>query len=172
MTGYTLLRSARRKTLAIEVGQDGEVRVRAPKCVPRREIDRFVSDHRDWIARAEARQRARLAAHPEPDAARRAALLERAERVLPALTAHWAERMGLYPAGLRITSARTRFGSCSGANRICYSWRLMDYPAAAVEYVVVHELAHIAQKDHSAAFWALVERYLPDYKARRALLRE
>lgn len=80
--------------------------------------------------------------------------------------------MNLYPTGLKITSARTRFGSCSGKNSICFSWRLMDYPEPAIDNVVVHELAHIAHKNHGPQFWALVERYLPDYRARRAMLRE
>lgn len=80
--------------------------------------------------------------------------------------------MNLYPTGLKITSARTRFGSCSGKNSICFSWRLMDYPELAIDYVVVHELAHIVHKNHGPQFWALVERYLPDYRARRAMLRE
>ena len=57
--------------------------------------------------------------------------------------------MGLTPAAVTITGARKRFGSCSASNRICYSWRLMQYPEAAVDYVVVHELAHIVHKDHS-----------------------
>ena len=85
---------------------------------------------------------------------------------------HYAKLMTLYPTGLKITSARTRFGSCSGKNSICFSWRLMDYPESAIDYVVVHELAHIAHKNHGPQFWALVERYLPDYRARRAMLRE
>jgi len=80
--------------------------------------------------------------------------------------------MNLYPTGLKITSARTRFGSCSSKNSICFSWRLMYYPEPAIDYVVVHELAHIAHKNHGPQFWALVERYLPDYRARRAMLRE
>lgn len=168
---YELLRSVRRKTLAIEVGRDGAVRVHAPRRVPLREIERFVAAHGEWIARAQARQKARAQAHPEPDHERQAALLARANAILPGLTAQWADRMGLYPTGLRITSARTRFGSCSGKNSICFSWRLMDYPDEAVEYVVVHELAHIAHKNHGPQFWALVERYLPDWRARRALLR-
>ena len=91
---------------------------------------------------------------------------------LPPKVAHYAQMMGVQPTGMTITSARTRFGSCSGKNRICFSWRLMDYPEAAVDYVVVHELAHIVHKNHGPQFWALVGQYMPDYRARRALLRE
>ena len=73
--------------------------------------------------------------------------------------------------GIRITSARTRFGSCSGKNSLCFSWRLMEYPEEAIDYVVVHELAHLRYMNHGAEFYALIARYLPDWKTRRALLR-
>ena len=166
------LRRSRRKTLALEVTREGQVIVRAPLRVSVKQIERFVAAHADWIARAPARQRERLAAHPEPDDKRRAELIRRAKAELPPKVARYARLMGVQPTGLSITSARPRFGACSGKNRICFSWRLMDYPEAAVDYVVVHELAHIVHKNHGPQFWALVERYMPDYRARRALLRE
>ena len=168
---YELKRS-RRKTLSVEVTREGRVIVRAPLRVSGAQIERFVAAHADWIARAQQRQRERLIAHPEPDDARRAELIRRAKTELPPKVAHYARMMGVQPTGMTITSARTRFGSCSGKNRICFSWRLMDYPEAAVDYVVVHELAHIVHKNHGPQFWALVERYMPDYRACRALLRE
>ena len=171
MDKYELVRS-RRKTLAIEVDRTGRVVIRAPMRATGEQIERFVAAHADWIARAQARQRARLAAHPEPDEARRAELIRRAKEELPPKVAYYAQLMGVQPTGLKITSARTRFGSCSGKNSLCFSWRLMEYPEAAVDYVVVHELAHITHKNHGSRFWALVERYMPDYRARRALLRE
>ena len=171
MDKYELVRS-RRKTLAIEVDRTGRVVIRAPMRATGEQIERFVAAHADWIARAQARQRARLAAHPEPDEARRAELIRRAKEELPPKVAYYAQLMGVQPTGVRITSARTRFGSCSGKNSLCFSWRLMEYPEAAVDYVVVHELAHITHKNHGPRFWALVERYMPDYRARRALLRE
>lgn len=85
--------------------------------------------------------------------------------------AYYSERMGLYPTQVRITGARTRFGSCGSQGHICFSWRLMQYPPEAIDYVVVHELAHLRYMNHGAEFYALIARYLPDWKARRALLR-
>ena len=166
------LRCSSRRTLGLEVTREGRVIVRAPLRASAATIERFVRNHADWIARAQERQRARLEAHPEPDEARQAELIRRAREELPPKVAHYARKMGLKPAGVRITSARTRFGSCSAQNRLCFSWRLMDYPDAAVDYVVVHELAHIVHKNHGPRFWALVEQYMPDYRARRAMLRE
>lgn len=168
---YRLLRS-RRRTLALEITAECEVLVRAPLGLSRERIDRFVADHRVWIAEHLARQRRRRDAHPEPTEEERAAYIRRAQEELPEKTARYGALMGLTPAGVTITGARKRFGSCSGKNRICFSWRLMQYPEAAVDYVVVHELAHIRHKDHSRAFYACVEEILPDWRERRQLLRE
>ena len=170
MIEYELVRS-KRKTLAVQVTREGRVIVRAPLRLAKCRVEQFVAEHIDWIRRALADQQSRREAHPEPDAEKRAELIRRAKTELPRKVRHYADLMGLHPAGLKITSARTRFGSCSGKNSICFSWRLMDYPEPAVDYVVVHELAHIAHHDHSPQFWALVERYLPDYRQRRAMLR-
>ena len=146
--------------------------VRAPRRVTKEQIERFVREHESWIENALKRQAAKQAAHPEPTAAERAELIRRAKEILPQRTAYWSERMGLSPAQIRITSAQRRFGSCSSEGHICYSWRLMQYPPEAIDYVVVHELAHLKHMNHSPAFYALVAKYLPDHKARRALLKK
>ena len=108
---------------------------------------------------------------PEPTAKEIEALRTAAKAYLPARVEHYAAIMGLTPASVKITSAKRRFGSCSGRNGICFSLYLMQYPPEAIDYVVVHELAHIRHKNHSAAFHALVAKYLPDHKARRAMLK-
>ena len=151
---YRLIRSDRR-TLALEVTPEAETVVRAPRRCPTAEIERFVRCHIDWIARQTQRQRER----------------QQTGLARPVSPAYYAALMGLTPAGIRITGAQKRFGSCSGQNRLCFSWRLMLYPPAAIDYVVVHELAHIRHHNHSPAFYALVEQYLPDYRQRQALLR-
>ena len=170
---YTLIRSSRR-TLSLEIAPDLSVVVRAPFLCGKGRIDRFVEEHRDWIDRhraiAERRQQARLARRVSPE--EEARLRRLAQEHLPQRVEAFARRMGVVPTGVRITSAQKRFGSCSGKDSLCFSWRLMQYPPEAVDYVVVHELAHIAHHDHSPAFWALVERYMPDYRRRQELLRD
>lgn len=170
MTDYTLIR-AERRTLSLRLAPDGTVIVRAPRTLEKQKIDAFVAAHEVWIARARLRLYIHTLAHPEPTEAERAALIERAKRELPARVAHWSAVTGLTPTGVKITSARTRFGSCSSRGSLCFSWRLMQYPDAAIDLVVVHELCHLAQPDHSAAFYALLARYLPDHRERMALLR-
>lgn len=166
---YQIIRS-RRRTVSLEVRPDRTVLVRAPLRMSGRQIEEFVKAHGKWLE--EALQRAEVRQKRETETELREAELKKAaEEYLPARTEYWARIMNLSPAGIKITSARTRFGSCSGKNRICYSWRLMAYPPESIDYVIVHELAHILQKNHSAKFYAVVERYLPDWRRRKALLR-
>lgn len=82
-----------------------------------------------------------------------------------------AQMMGVKPAGIKITGAKTRWGSCSGKNNINFAWRLIMAGDKIIDYVVVHELAHISEHNHSPRFWAVVEGMLPDYKDRRRELR-
>ncbi len=166
---YILIRSKRR-TVALEVKPDLTVVVRAPLRMTKKQIDDFVLKNRDWLNRAIERTAGRQARNEATDL-REAELKRAAKNYLPGRTEAWAKIMNLSPAGVKITSARTRFGSCSAKNRICYSWRLMAYPKEAVDYVIVHELAHILQKNHSPRFYAVVEKYLPDWRERRKLLK-
>ena len=171
MTDYTLIR-AKRRTMSLQLDRDGRAVVRAPYGVKKEFIDRFVAEHEGWLARAREKQQNRRLAHPEPTDEERKALIARAKEYLPMRVDYWSGIMGLTPTGLKITSARTRFGSCSGKNSLCFSWRLMQYPPEAIDYLVVHELAHIRHHDHSPAFYALIERYMPDWRERMKLLKE
>ena len=168
---YEIRRSDRR-TLGLELTREGKLLVRAPRFVSAAVIRRFVAGHEDWILAAEARQARRRAEHPEPTEAERRELIKKAKAILPGKVAHYAARMQVQPTRITVTSARTRFGSCSGKNALSFSWRLMTYPEEAIDYVVVHELAHIRYHDHSAAFYDFIASVLPDHKQRRALLRQ
>ena len=75
------------------------------------------------------------------------------------------------PSAVKITAARTRYGSCSARNSICFSCFLMDCPEEAIDLVVVHELVHIRYKNHGPQFYQLLADVLPDWKERKKLLR-
>jgi hypothetical protein len=168
MEPYELIRS-RRKTLALEITRDGRVLVRAPLRLSQKRIDEFVSGHTDWIAKhlEQQRQRPQL---PAPTAEEIEALKAQARAVLPERVAYWSEQMGVTPAGVKITTARHRYGSCSGKNSLCFSCFLMRSPPEAIDLVVVHELCHIREKNHGPRFYALLGQYLPDYQQRKKLL--
>ena len=167
---YEIIRSKRR-TMSVEVDTSGNVLVRAPRLMPKWTIEAFVRERADWIERARQRQARRQQNLPEIREEDKPLYVKRAKAILPSKIDYYARRMGVQPTGLTVTSARTRFGSCSGKNRLSFSWRLMAYPEAAIDYVVVHELAHIRYKDHSRAFYGFIESILPDYRDRIRLLK-
>ena len=168
---YDVIRS-RRRTLALEITRDCRVLVRAPLRLSQAKIDAFVASHADWIQTHLEQQRQRMAsAPPPPTQADIAALKAKARAVLPEKVAYWSEKMGVRPTRLKITTARKRYGSCSGKNSLCFSCFLMDCPEEAIDLVVVHELCHIREKNHGPRFYALLGQYLPDYKERKKLLR-
>ena len=162
---------SRRRSLAVEVTRDGRVVVRAPLHLSRARIDAFTERQQHWITVHLEQQRQRAAlAPPAPTAKEIAALKARAKAVLPIKVDNYGRLMGLTPTGIKITSARTRYGSCSAKNALCFSCFLMDCPDAAIDLVVVHELAHILEKNHGPKFYALLGSVLPDYKERKKLL--
>jgi len=170
MENYELIRS-RRKTLALEITRDCRVLVRAPQRISQARIDAFIAQHTDWIVRHLERQRQRAAsAPPLPTEADIAALKAQARAILPEKVAYWSKKMGMTPTGIKITSARKRYGSCSEKNSLCFSCFLMQCPEAAIDLVVVHELCHIKVRNHGPDFYALLAQYFPDYKERKKLL--
>lgn len=96
---------------------------------------------------------------------------EIAREILLKKIAFWSPSVGVQAAGLKINGAKTRWGSCSGKNSLNFSWKLVMAPEAAVDYVVVHELCHILEHNHSSRFWTQVARVLPDYSVRREVLK-
>jgi len=165
---YRLIRS-RRKSLSIEVRPDGSVIVRAPFFMPGFAVERFVEAKADWIRRT-LRKYESAPVEPELTKEELARLRKAAKEYIPPRVAYYAERMGVRPTAIRFTSARTRWGSCSAKNSISFSVRLMRKPPEAIDYVIVHELAHIREHNHSPRFWAVVAEEMPDYRMRKKLL--
>ncbi|MBE6635297.1 MAG: M48 family metallopeptidase [Ruminococcaceae bacterium] len=159
-----------RKTVSIQI-KSGEIIVRAPRGLAESEIEKIVYKHSEWIKKALARQTQREAGYEALSESDIKALRKAARAYFNEKCPIFAEKMGLEYKRIGITSARTRFGSCSSKKNINFSFYLMLYPEEAREYVIVHELAHLREMNHSPRFYAIVERYLPDYRARRKLLK-
>lgn len=168
---YRVIRSSRR-TVALEITPQLEIVVRAPRLMREKDVERFVQSRAEWIRKhLEIQKRRQQNRPPAPTAAEIAQMKADAARVLPELVQRYAVQMGVTPTSIKITSAKKRFGSCSGKNGLCFSYLLMRYPQPAIEYVVVHELAHIRHHDHSPAFYRVIGSVLPDYKMREKLLK-
>lgn len=96
---------------------------------------------------------------------------QQAEQILNERSLHFAARLGVKPAGIIIRYQKQRWGTCDQHNVIRYNWQIVKAPLCLIDYLVVHELAHIRMKNHSPAFWAIVASMLPDYLERRRALK-
>ncbi|MBR0349094.1 MAG: M48 family metallopeptidase [Clostridia bacterium] len=170
MTEIKIIRS-KRKTLSLEVKENGEVVLRAPFWCSGKTIDAFVNEKNDWLKSALERQKKISENKVQLDDKRIAELKRSAKILLPERVNYYSKIMGVEPTGIKITSAQKRFGSCSTKNSICFSYILMLYPQEAIDYVVVHELAHIRFHNHSKDFYGFIESVLPDYRNREKLLK-
>ena len=175
---YEVIRSTR-KTIAIQVGLDGSVTVRAPKRCSRAVIEDFVGEHKGWIvrkmiemerkSREREERRKKLPRWSQEDYR---SYQIAAGQALQERTAFFAEIMGVDYGRITVRDQRTRWGSCSAKGNLNFNWRLILAPGEVLDYVVVHELAHRREMNHSKRFWSLVEMVLPDYERRRRWLKE
>ena len=165
---------SRRRTLALQVRQSGEVVVRAPLFVREQEVRRFVEEHLAWIEK----QQRKLACAAEQrreiqplSKAELSGLTEQARRDLTERARLFAQRVGVTYGRISIRHQKTKWGSCSSKGNLNFNCLLMLAPEAVRDYVVVHELCHRKQMNHSEAFWAEVERVLPEYRQARKWLK-
>ncbi|MBQ8567162.1 MAG: M48 family metallopeptidase [Clostridia bacterium] len=162
---------SKRKTLALEITRDAQVLVRAPIGTSKKRIDEFTKSHWEWMISHLEKRKSTNKRHPEPSAEELDILKAQAWEIIPKKVEKYAAIMGVFPEHVSINSAKTRFGSCSSKKRLNFSCRLMAYDERAIDYVVVHELAHLKHLNHSKSFWAYVEKFMPDYKERKKLLK-
>ena len=161
---------SKRKTVSISVNKNGVI-IKAPIGTDKKTIEALLKKHSNWIEKhivLQKKKESLTSGLTEDDIKD---LKKKAKVYLKEKTDYYAEIMGLKYGRITITSAQKRFGSCSSEGNISYSYRLMLYPEAAREYVVVHELAHLKEMNHSSKFYAIIARVLPDYKIRKRLLK-
>jgi predicted metal-dependent hydrolase len=161
-------RRVRRWTLSVPWG--APVMLTAPAWMSNDEVDRVLESHRDWIADERARQRPRLRLDPRvvSEADARAAVRE----LIRMLVDEEAAALGVEYERIQIRDQRTRWGSCSTRGTLSFNWRLVLAPFEVLDYVVVHELCHLREPNHSRRFWRLVETRRPDWRVQRDWLHE
>lgn len=161
---------SKRKTISLSVDDNLNAVVRAPYGVSDKEINDFAAGNKEWLIKTIERKKKQLEKTDLTEDEIKA-LINLAKKIIPKRVEYYSEVMNLYPAGVKITRAKKRFGSCNSKNSLCFSCFLMLYPTEAVDYVVVHELAHIRHHNHSKEFYDLISEYMPDYKQREKLLK-
>ena len=162
---YKLVRS-RRKTCALEINEEGLL-VRAPYGVPVSDIERFIRDHQSWIdshlKKAEQnRQKAEEIGRLTAEDIRR--LADEALKVIPERVRYYAPLVGVTYGNITIRNQRTRWGSCSSEGNLNFNCLLMLTPKEVIDSIVVHELCHRKEMNHSDRFYAEVLRVYPEYR--------
>lgn len=179
----TVVRS-KRKSYGIVVDEDGQVSVRIPLRGSMMVAKNLVRDKQDWILEKVALQKqrkqereARAAESESKYTPQQRAGLERryrqaAKEYIPKRADYFAQRIGVSYERIRIAEQKTRWGSCSSRGTLSFNWKLMLAPPKVLDYVVVHELCHLIEMNHSPRFWNLVEEIIPDYKEYRKWLKD
>ena len=172
----TVIRS-NRKTVAIQVNSDLSVTVRAPRSASEKDIEEILKKKEAWISKhieKIKKTKERLEAESTEKLTREKviALAEEALKVIPERVEYFAKVIGVTYGKITIRNQKTRWGSCSSKGNLNFNCLLMLAPPEVLDYVVVHELCHRKQMNHSKAFWLEVEKVLPDYKEVRKWLKE
>jgi predicted metal-dependent hydrolase len=169
ITEYTILRS-RRKTIAIEITPNGDVIVRCPRRMAAEAVYAFVCSKQSWIQR----QLQKLPASREPrfTAAEMKVLREKTREIVTQRAAYFAPIIDVEYGRIAVRAQHTRWGSCSSKGNLNFNCLLALVPREVLDYVVVHELCHRKQMNHSAHFWADVATELPGYRESRKWLKE
>ena len=215
---FQLIRSRRRrKTISLQIKEEGRVVIYVPYHTPKGEIEKFIMEKQSWIVKKisekerSTKETRRVfitgekflylgESYPleiedthkkglplklsfgkfilDKDHLERARDLfilwyqREAKEKLEARVRYFSDRLQLVPKGFKITSAKHRWGSCSRDNRLSFSWRIIMAPWSVIDYVVIHELVHIKEKNHSKRFWYHLETIFPDYRKHRYWLRK
>lgn len=173
-----------RKTIGITVDKDANVILRLPKWVSEKKGLEFAREKSDWIEekillQKDRKKQAQLMENeirsnlsPEHERALKKRYIEAAHEYFPKRCDYYANILGVTYGRIRIAEQKTRWGSCSSRGTLSFNWKLMLAPMRVLDYVVVHELCHLIEMNHSPRFWALLESIMPEYKEYRKWLKE
>lgn len=170
----TIIRS-KRKTLALEINEYGKLIVRVPKKLPIADVNKFILDKEHWIKKhmniikQRSETKSDIVNITEHDIVE---LTNNAKQLVPRIVEQYANIMGVDYGRITIRHQKTRWGSCSSKGNLNFNCLLMLAPRDVLEYVIVHELAHRKEMNHSKDFWKIVEEVKPDYKKAKRWLKE
>ena len=165
---------SKRKTLSIRINRDGTVTVRVPEFVDNEEAMKFVRSKEKWILKhlRQIREESEKNEAEKLSDSQIRELYRRAMEEIPEEVKGFSKLVGVDYGRITIRNQRTRWGSCSSGGNLNFNCLLMLAPKEVREYVVVHELCHRKQMNHSPAFWAEVERVMPDYREKKKWLKD
>ena len=170
------------KTLAIQINPDLSVTVRVPMYAPQSDIERILQDKEGWIQKhiekireQEANKKEIQGESVESEYLTNEEIKKLADKALqhiPKRVSYFAKQIGVTYGKITIRNQKTRWGSCSSKGNLNFNCLLMLTPPEVIDYVIVHELCHRKEMNHSGTFWAEVEKVIPDYKEQVKWLKE
>jgi predicted metal-dependent hydrolase len=164
---------SKRKTAVLQITAKGELVARVPRFMSVKEVKKFAEKHADWIEKNLSRILAdKENAEPAFSDGEIRELKKKARSVIPEKVAYYSELLGVTWGKISIRTQSTLWGSCSMNGNLSFNCLLMLLPEAVIDYVIVHELAHRLQMNHSRQFWTEVEKIIPDYRNRRDFLKK
>ncbi len=166
-----------RKSIELNICRDGHIRVRVPFSVTDAEIAQVLKEKSSWIEKhrkqmLERQQSVREMWGNRLSAQDIQALADQAVKIIPEKVRYFAGKIGVDYGRITIRNQKTRWGSCSGKGNMNFNCLLMLTPDEVQDYVVIHELCHRKEMNHSPKFWAEVAKFMPDYKQKRKWLKE
>lgn len=170
-----IIKKSKRKTIQIEINESLDIVVRAPLRMSKAAINKFIDEYSKWIDKYMELMKIK---QKEDKKVNRLSLLElnelinSARTVIPKRVKYYAPIVGVTYGRISIRNQKTRWGSCSSKGNLNFNVALMRAPIEVLDYVVVHELCHRIEMNHSEKFWKEIERVMPDYKIHRKWLKD
>lgn len=172
-TIYPEITYSKRKSIGIRVLEEGIVKVKAPYFTSKKSIENVLLENKDWIEAAFLRMEDEKEHHiPAFSEEEIKEYRKEARKIFLKKSEFYSKCMDVSYERIAVKDQATRWGSCSRKGNLNFNWRLILMPEEILDYVVVHELAHLKQLNHSPEFWKIVQEVLPDYKSRRKWLKE
>lgn len=171
MIKYDWIRS-NRKTMSIQIKTDGKVIVRTPYGISKYQVQMFIEEKKQWIEKHLKEISERQMSNEILSEEERLKRVQKALRVIPERVEYFAEMMNVTYGRITIREQKTRWGSCSSEKNLNFNWKLILAPPEVLDYVVVHELCHLKEMNHSKAFWDEVGKVMPEYETYKLWLKE
>ena len=169
---YVLKRS-KRKSISVEISREAKIIVRAPIKMSIKDIDAFLNSKSEWVDKYLSDMKKKLASMPRKlTEAEKNELRKNARIVITKRVEYFSKIMGVEYNRISIKFQKTRFGSCSTKKNLNFNALVALMPSEILDYVIVHELSHLLEMNHSKRFWAEVEKVIPSYKTKRKWLKE
>jgi len=165
MKPYTIKRSLRSRNIRITVVLDGSIRISAPLFATEKNIEHFVNKKANWILRMQKKfEVMRQKTLFRPNKSEFVVYKKKASELIHQRIQHFNMHYRFNINSIKIKKHRSRWGSCSAKGNLNFNYMIIFLPPELQDYIIVHELCHIRELNHSSRFWKLVEECIPDYK--------